>query len=53
MPLHTAVVLLAAAVIGLVIAALTVLSGTHPATAALAGMTAAGASITVLRTLIR
>ncbi|MFJ2264032.1 hypothetical protein ACIOKD_38075 [Streptomyces sp. NPDC087844] len=51
--LHTAVVLLAAAVIGLVIATLTVLSGAHPATAAVAGLTAAGAGTTVLRTLIR
>lgn len=51
--LHTAVVLLAAVVIGLVIATLTVLSGVHPAAAAVAGLTAAGASTTVLRTLIR
>jgi hypothetical protein len=50
--LHTTVVLLAAAVIGLVIAALTVLSGAHPATAAIAALTATGASTTVLRTLI-
>ncbi|UPZ26359.1 hypothetical protein MUK60_42730 [Streptomyces sp. LRE541] len=51
--LHTAVVLLAAAVIGLVIAALTILFGVRPATAAVTGLTAAGASVTVLRTLIR
>ncbi|MFE9684053.1 hypothetical protein [Streptomyces sp. NPDC006285] len=51
--LHTAVVLLADAVIGLVIAALTVVSGTHPATAAVAGLTAAGVSTTALRALIR
>ncbi|MEV7141839.1 hypothetical protein [Streptomyces tauricus] len=51
--LHTAVVLLAAVVIGLVIATLTVLSGAHPATAAITGLTAAGASTGVLRNLIR
>ncbi|MEU0650149.1 hypothetical protein [Streptomyces umbrinus] len=51
--LHTAVVLLAAAVTGLVFGALTVVSGAHPGTAAVTGLTAAGASISVLRTLIR
>ncbi|MET9561824.1 hypothetical protein [Streptomyces tauricus] len=51
--LHTAVVLLAAVVIGLVIATLTVLSGAHPATAAITGLTAAGAGTGVLRNLIR
>ncbi|MGN9821616.1 hypothetical protein ACTMUQ_40650 [Streptomyces sp. SD11] len=50
---HAAVVLVAAAVVGLVITTLTVVSGVHPATAAATGLTAAGASTTVLRTLIR
>ncbi|PWS47651.1 hypothetical protein DLE01_30080 [Streptomyces sp. FT05W] len=51
--LHTTVVLLTALVIGLVIGGLTALTGVHPATAVIAGLTAAGASTAVLRTLIR
>lgn len=50
--LHTALVLLAASVIGLVFAALTFLSGTSVAEAALAGLISAGGSVPVLRTLI-
>ncbi|MGW0085325.1 hypothetical protein [Streptomyces sp. NPDC003393] len=50
--LHTAVVLLAAAVLGMVIGSLTVLTGAPIAAAALAGLSGAGGSIPVLRTLI-
>ncbi|MFB6641574.1 hypothetical protein ACFCYF_30520 [Streptomyces chartreusis] len=50
--LHTALVLLAAAVIGLVVATLTFLSGTSAAEAALAGLISASGSVPVLRTLI-
>ncbi|MFJ7334372.1 hypothetical protein ACIQU3_21255 [Streptomyces sp. NPDC101110] len=53
LPLRTAVVLLTALVLGLVIGGLTALTGAHPATAAIAGLTAAGASTVALRTLIQ
>lgn len=53
LPLRTAVVLLSALVLGLVIGGLTALTGVHPATAVIAGLTTAGASTTVLRTLIQ
>ncbi|QKW09853.1 hypothetical protein HUT18_29035 [Streptomyces sp. NA04227] len=50
--LHSAVILLAGLVIGLVIGCLTVLGGASVAVAVIAGLTSAGASIPVLRTLI-
>ncbi|KUF19259.1 MULTISPECIES: hypothetical protein [Streptomyces] len=50
--IHTAVVLLIAVVIGLVVGGLTFLSGGAVAAAVLAGLTAAGVSIPVLRSLI-
>ncbi|MFE6200946.1 hypothetical protein [Streptomyces sp. NPDC057838] len=50
--IHTAVVLLIAVVIGLVVGGLTFLSGGAVAAAVLAGLTAAGISIPVLRSLI-
>ncbi|WP_445283697.1 hypothetical protein [Streptomyces sp. DSM 118148] len=50
--IHTAVVLLIAVVIGMVVGGLTFLSGGAVAAAVLAGLTAAGVSIPVLRTLI-
>ncbi|GGW98929.1 hypothetical protein GCM10010297_21010 [Streptomyces malachitofuscus] len=50
--LHTALVLLAAIVIGLIVAILTFLSGTPAAGAALGGLLSTGAGIPVLRTLI-
>ncbi|RSS72382.1 hypothetical protein EF911_23275 [Streptomyces sp. WAC06128] len=53
LPMHTAVVLLAAAVIGLVVGLLTVATRVPPASAALAGLTAAGFSVPILRSLIR
>ncbi|MEV7796931.1 hypothetical protein AB0O68_33975 [Streptomyces sp. NPDC087512] len=53
LPLRTAVVLLTALVLGLVIGGLTALTGVHPATAVIAGLAAAGASTTALRTLIQ
>lgn len=52
MSLNTAVVLLTAAVIGLIVGGLTFLSGGLVAGAVLAGLTGAGASIPVLRSLI-
>ncbi|MEU5251674.1 hypothetical protein [Streptomyces longwoodensis] len=52
LPLHTALVLLTAIVIGLIVAVLTFLSGTSAAGAALAGLLSTGAGIPVLRTLI-
>jgi hypothetical protein len=52
LPLHTALVLLAATVIGLVVAGLTFLSGTSVPGAILAGLISAGGSVPVLRTLI-
>ncbi|MEU8030671.1 hypothetical protein AB0C13_18805 [Streptomyces sp. NPDC049099] len=51
--LHTAVVLLIAFVIGVVMGTLTVLTGAPVAGAVAAGLTNAGASIPVLRNLIR
>lgn len=51
--LHTAVVLLISVVIGIVVGCLTALAGTPVAAAVVAGMAAAGASIPVLRSLIR
>ncbi|MFH8613154.1 hypothetical protein ACH4D5_37380 [Streptomyces sp. NPDC018029] len=51
--LHSAVVLLAALVIGLVIGGLTVLTGVHVAAAVIAGLASAGSSIPVLHALIR
>ncbi|MFD8290587.1 hypothetical protein [Streptomyces lavendulae] len=53
MTLHTALVLLAAAFIGAVVGGLTFLSGGPVAGAVLAGITASGVSVPVLRTLIR
>ncbi|MER6431918.1 hypothetical protein ABT272_29955 [Streptomyces sp900105245] len=50
--IHTAVVLLIAVVIGLVVGGLTFLSGGAVAAAVLAGLTATGVSVPVLRTLI-
>ncbi|MFE0453094.1 hypothetical protein ACFW2D_17775 [Streptomyces sp. NPDC058914] len=51
--LHTAVVLLIAFVIGVVMGVLTVLTGAPVAAAAVAGLTSAGVSVPALRTLIR
>ncbi|MFH8589045.1 hypothetical protein ACH4GP_32485 [Streptomyces celluloflavus] len=51
--LHTTVVRLAAAVIGIVLGCLTALAGTSAAGAVVAGLTAAGASVPVLRSLVR
>ena len=51
--LHTAVVLLAAVVIGLVAGCLTALTEVPTATAVLTGLAAGGASVSVLRSLIR
>ncbi|MFC7841858.1 hypothetical protein [Streptomyces sp. NPDC057382] len=53
LPLHTAVVLLTALVLGLIIGGLTAITGAHPAAAVIAGLTAAGASTAALRTLIK
>ncbi|MCM2393758.1 hypothetical protein [Streptomyces albipurpureus] len=53
LPLHTAVVLLAALVVGLVIGWLTALTGAPAATAVISGLTAAGISTPTLRSLIR
>jgi hypothetical protein len=50
--LHTTVVLLAALVIGLVAGGLTALTGAPVAGAVLAGLTASGSSVPVLRSLI-
>nr|WP_252981053.1 hypothetical protein [Streptomyces chartreusis] len=50
---HTALVLLTALVIGLIVAGLTFLNGTPTAGAVLAGALSAGGSVPVLRTLIR
>jgi hypothetical protein len=50
--IHPAVVLLIAVVIGLVVGGLTFLSGGAVAAAVLAGLTAAGLSVPVLRSLI-
>ncbi|MET7842215.1 hypothetical protein ABZT45_27005 [Streptomyces sp. NPDC005356] len=51
--LHTTVVLLTALVLGFIIGSLTAFTGVHPAAAAIAGLTTAGASTAALRTLIR
>ncbi|WP_416977880.1 hypothetical protein [Streptomyces sp. T028] len=51
--LHTTVVLLAALVIGLVIGGLTVLTGAPVAASVIAGLTSFGATIPVLRALVR
>ncbi|MFJ4120083.1 hypothetical protein ACIP3U_01980 [[Kitasatospora] papulosa] len=51
--LHTAVVLLTALVIGLVMGSLTAFTGVSAAAAVIAGLTSAGASVPALRTLIR
>lgn len=51
--LHTAVVLLGAVLIGLAAGGLTYLGGTGAALSVLAGLTAAGVGVPVLRTLIR
>lgn len=53
MTVHTALVLLSAAFIGLVVGGLSFLSGGPAAAAVLAGLTACGVSIPVLRSLIR
>ncbi|KIZ15647.1 hypothetical protein [Streptomyces natalensis] len=50
--MHTAIILLAAILIGLIAGTLTFLSGTLVPAAVLAGLTAAGLSIPVLRSLI-
>ncbi|WP_326790524.1 hypothetical protein [Streptomyces sp. NBC_00151] len=52
MTLHTALILLTALVIGLVVGGLTFLGGTPAASAVLAGLLSAGGSVPVLRTLI-
>ncbi|WP_329106804.1 hypothetical protein [Streptomyces sp. NBC_01439] len=49
---HTAIILLAGFVIGLVVGGLTFLSGTPAAGAVLAGLLSAGGSVPFLRTLI-
>ncbi|AZM64985.1 hypothetical protein DMA10_36845 [Streptomyces sp. WAC 01420] len=51
--LHATVVLLSALVIGIVIGGLTVLTDAPVAAAVIAGLTAAGVSVPVLRSLIR
>lgn len=51
--MHTAVVLLTAVVIGLVVGGLTFLSEFSTAGAVLAGLTASGLSLPALRSLIR
>ncbi|MFJ7265104.1 hypothetical protein ACIQV3_00275 [Streptomyces sp. NPDC099050] len=51
--LHTAVVLLGAVLTGLAAGVLTYLGGTVAALSVLAGLTAAGAAVPVLRGLIR
>ncbi|MFD3505757.1 hypothetical protein [Streptomyces sp. NPDC058678] len=50
--LHTTVVLLTALVLGLVVGALTVLTGVPVAGAVLAGLSAAGSTVPVMRSLI-
>lgn len=49
---HTAIILLAAFVIGLIIGSLTFLSGTSAAGSVLASLVSAGGSVPVLRSLI-
>lgn len=51
--LHAAVVLLGALFAGVVTGSLSYLGGTHPALSVLAGLTAAGGAVPVLRGLIR
>ncbi|MDH6222751.1 ABC-type antimicrobial peptide transport system permease subunit [Streptomyces pseudovenezuelae] len=51
--LHSAVVLLAALLIGIIIGGLTVLTKVPVAAAVIAGMASAGSSVPVLRNLIR
>jgi ABC-type antimicrobial peptide transport system permease subunit len=51
--LHTAVVLLAALIVGVTIGVLTVFTDVPVAAAVIAGLTATGASVPVLRSLIR
>jgi hypothetical protein len=53
MPVRTALILLASVVIGVVTGGLTLLCGTHPAGAVLAGLTSVGASVPVLHALIQ
>ncbi|MFJ4895942.1 hypothetical protein ACIP5U_39065 [Streptomyces sp. NPDC088788] len=53
LPLHTTVVLLTAAVIGLVIGALTALTGVPVAAAVIAGLASSGSSIPVLRSFVQ
>ncbi|MFG2874278.1 hypothetical protein ACGFYU_04585 [Streptomyces sp. NPDC048337] len=53
MSLHSAVVLLGAVLIGIVVGGLGHLGGVHPALAVLVGLTAAGGSVPGLRALIR
>lgn len=50
--LHTTVVLLTALVLGLIVGGLTALTDVPPAGAVLAGLTAAGSTVPVLRSLI-
>ncbi|MGW3980135.1 hypothetical protein [Streptomyces mirabilis] len=50
--LHTTVVILTALVIGLVVGVLTVLAGVPVAGSVLAGLTATGSSVPILRSLI-
>ncbi|MFD7554626.1 MULTISPECIES: hypothetical protein [unclassified Streptomyces] len=51
--LHTAVILLTAVMIGIVLGALTLLSGAPAPGAIAAGLTSAGGSVPALRSLIR
>ncbi|MDO0914128.1 hypothetical protein QQM39_25835 [Streptomyces sp. DT2A-34] len=53
MTVRTALILLASVVIGVVTGGLTVLCGTQPAGAVLAGLTSVGASVPVLHALIQ
>ncbi|MGW0612004.1 hypothetical protein [Streptomyces sp. NPDC002788] len=53
MTMHTALVLLSAAFIGLIVGGLSFFSGGPAAAAVLAGLTAFGISVPVLRSLIR
>ncbi|MFE0172327.1 hypothetical protein ACFWZ2_08405 [Streptomyces sp. NPDC059002] len=53
MTVHTAIVLLIAVVLGLIVGGLTFLSAHGIAPAVLAGLTAAGTSVPVLRSLIQ
>ncbi|WP_225994862.1 hypothetical protein [Streptomyces arboris] len=53
MTVRTALILLASVVIGVVVGGLTVLCGTQPAGAVLAGLTGVGASVPVLHALIQ